>query len=193
MKHKFLIHYIFIEELNEIIKKNILILKNKKYRLNIITSDKNVHQISQFAKISRIPFYVIDNIKSAIKNYASGVFLSGRNKSLSNNLINIAGLEVIGSAHSQMEYYIKKQQNCDVIMLSPIFFNKKYSLNKILGPIKFNLITLNWNSKVCALGGIKLSNLKMINLTKAKAISFMSLINSDDLKKKPTYNKVGGL
>ena len=148
MKHKFLIHYIFIEELNEIIKKNILILKNKKYRLNIITSDKNVHQISQFAKISRIPFYVIDNIKSAIKNYASGVFLSGRNKSLSNNLINIAGLEVIGSAHSQMEYYIKKQQNCDVIMLSPIFFNKKYSLNKILGPIKFNLITLNWNSKV---------------------------------------------
>jgi thiamine monophosphate synthase len=193
MKHKFLIHYIFIEELNEIIKKNILILKNKKYRLNIITSDKNVHQISQFAKISRIPFYVIDNIKSAIKNYASGVFLSGRNKSLSNNLINIAGLEVIGSAHSQMEYYIKKQQNCDVIMLSPIFFNKKYSLNKILGPIKFNLITLNWNCKVCALGGIKLSNLKMINLTKAKAISFMSLINSDDLKKKPTYSKVGGL
>ena len=184
MKHKFLIHYIFIEELNEIIKKNILILKNKKYRLNIITSDKNVHQISQFAKISRIPFYVIDNIKSAIKNYASGVFLSGRNKSLSNNLINIAGLEVIGSAHSQMEYYIKKQQNCDVIMLSPIFFNKKYSYNKILGPIKFNLITLNWNCKVCALGGIKLNNLKMINLTKVKAISFMSLISNEDLNKK---------
>ena len=184
MKHKFLVYYIFIEELNEIIKKNILILKNKKYRLNIITSDKNVYQISQFAKISRIPFYVIDNIKSAIKNYASGVFLSGRNKSLSNNLINVARLKVIGSAHSQMEYYIKKQQKCNIIMLSPIFFNKKYSLNKILGPIKFNLITLNWNCKVCALGGIKLSNLKMINLTKAKAISFMSLINSDDLNKK---------
>jgi len=184
MKHKFLIYYIFIEELNEIIKKNILILKNKKYRLNIITSDKNVHQISQFAKISRIPFYVIDNIKSAIKNYASGVFLSGKNKSLSDNLVNIAGLKVIGSAHNQMEYYIKKQQNCDIIMLSPIFFNKKYSLNKILGPIKFNLITLNWSCKVCALGGIQLNNLRMINLTKAKAISFMSLINSEDLNKK---------
>ena len=193
MKHKFLIYYIFIEELNEIIIKNILILKNKKYRLNIITSNKNVCQISKFAKISKIPFYVIDNIKSAIKNYASGVFLTGKNKSLSDNLVNIARLKVIGSAHSQMEYYIKKKQNCDIIMLSPIFFNKKYSLNKILGPIKFNLITLNWNCKVCALGGIKLSNLKMINLTKAKAISFMSLINSDDLKKKPTYNKVGGL
>ena len=184
MKYKFLIYYIFIEELNEIIKKNILILKNKKYRLNIITSDRSVHQISQFAKVSRIPFYVIDNIKSAIKNYASGVFLSGKNKSLSDNLVNIAGLKVIGSAHNQMEYYIKKQQNCDIIMLSPIFFNKKYSLNKILGPIKFNLITLNWSCKVCALGGIQLNNLRMINLTKAKAISFMSLINNEVINKK---------
>jgi thiamine monophosphate synthase len=184
MKNKFLIHYIFIEELNEIIIKNILILKNKKYRLNIITSNKNIYQISKFAKMSKIPFYVIDNIKSAIKNYASGVFLSGRNKGLSNNLINIAGLEVIGSAHSQMEYYIKKQQNCNIIMLSPIFFNKKYSLNKILGPIKFNLITLNWSCNICALGGIKLNNFKIINLTRAKAIAFTSLINIEDLNKK---------
>jgi nicotinate-nucleotide pyrophosphorylase len=69
-------------------------------------------------------------------------------------------------------------------MLSPIFFNKKYSLNQILGPIKFNLISLNWNCRICALGGIKLNNLKMINLTKVKAISFMSLINSEDLNKK---------
>ena len=184
MKNKFLIYYIFIEELNEIIIKNILILKNKKYRLNIITSNKNIYQISKFAKISKIPFYVIDNIKSAIKNHASGVFLSGKNKSLSKNLINIAKLKVIGSAHSQQEYYIKKMQNCETIMLSPIFFNKKYSYNKILGPIKFNLITLNWNCKVCALGGIKLNNLKMINLTKVKAISFMSLISNEELKQK---------
>jgi len=184
MKNKFLIYYIFIEELNEIIIKNILILKNEKYRLNIITSDKNIYQVSRFAKIYKIPFYVIDNTKAAIKNYASGVFLSSKNKRISNNLINLAKLNVIGSAHSQHEYYIKKKQNCDTIMLSPIFFNKKYSLNQILGPIKFNLISLSWNCRICALGGIKLNNLKMINLTKVKAISFMSLINSEDLNKK---------
>jgi len=184
MKNKFLIYYIFIKELNEIIIKNILILKNKKYRLNIITSDKNIYQVSRFAKIYKIPFYVIDNAKAAIKNYASGVFLSSKNKRISNNLINLAKLNVIGSAHSQHEYYIKKIQNCGTIMLSPIFFNKKYSLNQILGPIKFNLISLNWNCRICALGGIKLNNLKMINLTKVKAISFMSLINSEDLNKK---------
>lgn len=183
MKHKFLIHYIFIEELNEIIKKNILILKDKKYRLNIITSDKNVRQIFRFHKKSRIPFYVIDSIKSAIKYHASGVFLSGKNKSLSKNLINIARLKFIGSAHTQIEYYTKTIQKCETIMLSPIFFNKKYSANKILGPIKFNLITLNWDCSICALGGVKLNNLSKINLTKAKAVSFMSLINNKVIKK----------
>jgi thiamine monophosphate synthase len=184
MKYKFVFYYIFIEALNEIIIKNILILKNKKYRLNIITSEKNVHQISKFAQMYKIKFYVIDNIKSAIKNCAAGVFLSSKNKSLSNNLINISRLNVIGSAHSRIEYYIKKKQKCQTIMLSPIFFNKKYSLNKILGPIKFNLITLNWSCNICALGGIKLNNFKIINLTRAKAIAFTSLINIEDLNKK---------
>ena len=69
-------------------------------------------------------------------------------------------------------------------MLSPIFFNKKYSLNKILGPIKFNLITLSWKSNICALGGIKTDNLRMINLTRAKAVSFMSLITDKELNEK---------
>ena len=184
MKNKFLTYYIFIEALNEIIIKNILILKNQKYRLNIITSEKSAHQISKFAKMYGIKFYVIDNVKSATKNYAAGVFLSSKNKSLTNNLINISRLKVIGSAHSQIEYCVKKKQNCETIMLSPIFYNKKYSLNKILGTIKFNLITLNWNCKVCALGGIKLNNFKKINLTRAGSISFMSLIYNRDLNKK---------
>lgn len=184
MKNKFLIYYIFIEELNEIIIKNVLILKNKKYRLSIITSDKNIHQVSRFAKIYKLPFYIIDNAKAAIKNYASGIFLSSKNKNLSNNLINLAKLNIIGSAHSQYEYYIKKRQNCETIMLSPIFFNKKYSVNKILGPTKFNLISLNWRCNVCALGGVKLDNLIKIKITKAKAISFLSLANNEDLNKK---------
>jgi thiamine monophosphate synthase len=131
-----------------------------------------------------IKFYVIDNIKSAIKNYAAGVFLSSKNKSLSNNLINLSRLKVIGSAHNQIEYYVKRKQNCETVMLSPIFYNKKYSHNKILGTIKFNLITLSWNCNFCALGGIKLNNFRMINLTRARAISFMSLIYNRDLNKK---------
>jgi hypothetical protein len=34
------------------------------------------------------------------------------------------------------------------------------------------------------LGGIKFNNLKMVNLTKVKAISFMSLMKEEDLNKK---------
>jgi hypothetical protein len=63
-------------------------------------------------------------------------------------------------------------------MLSPLFYNKKYSKNKILRPIKFNLITNGWKSKICALGGINQKNIKEIKLlSKKTSISFKSLIN----------------
>jgi hypothetical protein len=63
-------------------------------------------------------------------------------------------------------------------MLSPLFYNKKYSKNKILGPIKFNLITNSWKSEICALGGINQKNIKEIKLLPKKtSIGFKSLIN----------------
>jgi thiamine monophosphate synthase len=177
MKNNKLDYYIFVEELNEKTIKNIIKLKKQKLKINIIILEKNFLTAVKFAKKERIPFFVVDNIKSAIKNGAQGVFLTNKYKTSKNNIKKTTKLDVIGSAHNQHEYYIKKKQNCNTIMLSPIFFNKKYSINKILGIIKFNLITLNWNCNICALGGITLNNLKMINLTKAKAISFMSMIN----------------
>jgi thiamine monophosphate synthase len=71
-------------------------------------------------------------------------------------------------------------------MLSPVFFTPKYSRNKILGIIKFNLITLNWSVKLCALGGINLDNLKKIQMSKACSIAFISLMSSSKIKK-PIY------
>jgi hypothetical protein len=61
-------------------------------------------------------------------------------------------------------------------MLSPIFYNKKYSHNKILNPIKFNLTSLEWKSNICALGGVNSKNMSLIGLTKVKCIGFKSLI-----------------
>jgi thiamine monophosphate synthase len=52
-------------------------------------------------------------------------------------------------------------------MLSPIFSNIKYTENKLLGILKFNLISSIWKIKICALGGINKKNLKKINTTKA--------------------------
>jgi len=62
-------------------------------------------------------------------------------------------------------------------MLSPIFYNEKYSVNKILNPIKFNLISLGWKIDLCALGGLTEENIGKIKMTKAKAIGVKSLVN----------------
>ena len=176
MKNNKLDYYIFIEELNEIIVRNLIKLKQKKIKIHIIYTKKDYLIISKFSKQNKIPLYFINNLRLAIQYKAEGIFLTSCNKSLKNNINQKTKLEVIGSAHNQFEYSIKKRQHCSTIMLSPIFYNIKYSTNKILNPIRFNLITLNWNINVCALGGINNKNIKLINLTKSKSIGVKSLV-----------------
>jgi thiamine monophosphate synthase len=72
-------------------------------------------------------------------------------------------------------------------MLSPLFYNKKYSLNGVLGVLKFNLMTLDWKSKVCALGGINIENLKKIKMTRCSSVAFILMINNNFKNKKPVY------
>jgi thiamine monophosphate synthase len=176
VKNNKLDYYIFIEELNEIIVRNLIKLKQKKIKIHIIYTKKNYLLISKFSKKNKISLYFINNLKLAIQYKVEGVFLTSSNKSLKSNIKQTTKLEIIGLAHNQFEYSIKKKQQCSTIMLSPIFYNIKYSPNKILSPIKFNLITLNWNIKVCALGGINNKNIKLINLTKSESIGVKSLI-----------------
>jgi thiamine monophosphate synthase len=171
-------YYIFVEELSEKVTKNIICLKKQKLSINIVILGKNSLIISKFAKKERIPFFFTDNLKDAIKNKAYGIFLTSKHKLLKNNIKKTTKLEVIGSAHNQYEYYIKKKQNCSTIMLSPIFYNKKYSSNKILYVPRFNLISLNWKTKICALGGISTKNIKLINLTRSKSVGVKSLITN---------------
>ena len=176
MKNNKLDYYIFIEELNEIIVRNLIKLKQKKIKIYIICSEKNYLIISKFSKKNKIPLYFINNLRLAIQYKAEGIFLTASNKSLKSNIKQTTKLEVIGSAHNQFEYNIKKRQHCSTIMLSPIFYNIKYSPNKILSAIKFNLITLNWSIDICALGGINNKNIRLINLTKSKSIGVKSLV-----------------
>lgn len=176
MKNIKLDYYIFVEELTEKIIKNIINLKKQKLRIKLIILDKNHLIISKFARKEKIPFFFTDNLKYSIKNKAHGIFLSNKYKVLKNNIKKTTKLEVIGSAHNQYEYYIKNNQNCSTIMLSPIFYNKKYSHNKILGITRFNLVALNWKTNICALGGITSENMKLVNLTKCRSIGVKSLI-----------------
>jgi thiamine monophosphate synthase len=171
--------YIFIDYLNEKIIREIIKLKKARLIYSLKTNNneglKQFLQIINFTKKNKIPLYLMDNYKIAIKYKLNGIFLTSNNKrilpiSIKNRL------KIIGSAHNQREYFIKKKQACEMISLSPLFYNNKYSVNKILQPLKFNLITNNWKVKICALGGILETNRKKVQLTKATAIGIKRFV-----------------
>ena len=185
--------YILIQNLNENNIKNIKKLTNIKIIYNNeVFSDISLAEckkIKHFCKINKIQFYIIDNYKIALRVKADGIFLSARNKKLNFNEFVYNKFHIIGSAHNQIEYYFKNKQRCQIIILSPIFFNPKYSKNKILGPTKFNLISLRWKGGLCAMGGVNNENVKLVNLTKAKSVAFQRLVEEEE--NKPAHIKNG--
>ncbi len=191
MFNKKILFYLFIEELNELIIKNVKFYRNiafiYKPKIKNFIEENNLKKIKKFCKNKSIPLFVENNEKTAKRINANGLFLSGDNKLIGRGKLE-QKLIKIGSAHNQLEYYKKKLQNCNTIMLSPIFFSNKYSHNKILNVCKFNLISQNWKSRICALGGITKNNLKKIKMTKADAIGFISLIKEDVKKNPPTIS-----
>jgi thiamine-phosphate pyrophosphorylase len=172
--------YFFTDTLDEIIKKNIKNFTKLSfiYKSNSINdiNHTNIKKIKNFCKKNKILFFISDNFKLAEKYGTDGIFLSGSYKKIGNIFLKKKNFKIIGSAHNQLEYSIKNKQLCQVIMLSPLFYNKKYSQNKILNVCKFNLISMNWDKKICALGGINLNNLKKLNMTKSSAAAFISLM-----------------
>jgi thiamine-phosphate pyrophosphorylase len=180
--------YFFIDTLDEIIKKNI---KNFKKLSFVYKSDsindinhENIKTIKNFCKNNKIPFFISDNFKLAKKYEADGIFLSSSYKKIGNIVLK-KKFKIVGSAHNQLEYSLKNKQSCEMIMLSPLFYNKKYSQNKILNVCKFNLISMGWDKKICALGGISLNNLKKLNMTRSSAVGFISLMKENNQKKSP--------
>lgn len=183
--------YFFTSYINDLIIKNIFKFKNIAIIYKPETFKNINHQqlnnIRKFSKIHKIPLLIIDDLKLATRYKADGFFISSNNKKAYNFPDYLKkDICIIGSAHNTIEYFIKIRQGCKKIMLSPIFYNEKYSANKILGVLKYNLISREWLIKTIALGGINLDNLKSIKMTKASSVAFVSLINSSKIKK-PTY------
>lgn len=171
-------HYVFLEELNTLLKKKLLKFKNLNIIINIEQRDKkNLDKqncLVQFAKKNKIPFFFKNNFQKCIKHNAYGIFIDSKNKKITKPHLFKRNFVIIGSAHNQLEYIQKINQGCSMIMLSPIFYNPKFSHNKILNLIRFNLISKSWKVKIGALGGVmyKEKNLKKINLSKAMSIGF---------------------
>ena len=182
--------YFFTNILNETIVKNIIKFRNicVIYRPEEDGSKNSIQiiKIKNFCRKNKILFYISDNYKLATKYNADGIFLSSSNKNFVKPIQKKINFNTIGAAHNLFEYSVKCRQNCEEIMLSPIFFNNKYSSNKTLGIIKFNLISNHWKVRICALGGINLDNLKELRMCKISSIAFISLMNSSKIKK-PIY------
>ena len=175
--------YLLTNEINKNLEKNISKFRNISiiyYNLQETNRRKylsNCESLYQFCRKKKLPFFVTDNINLCIKYKCNGLLITKAKGG--NNYTHIKNrLHIIGKAHNQLEYHFLLNRGCKTLMLSPLFYNKKYSKNKILGPIKFNLITNGWKSGICALGGINQKNINQIKLlSKNTSISFKSLIN----------------
>lgn len=170
--------YLFLKDFNLETQKKIIKNKIK----NIIYYNFNnlnytyINKIRQWCKNKKIKFFIINNLKIATQINSDGIYLTSDNKKINFSLLKKKFI-ILGSAHNQIEYYFKKRQNCQRIFLSPIFKTNKYSINKTLGLLKFNLISLSWNLKTICLGGVNKKNLRLTKLTKDGLVGFQSLFD----------------
>ena len=183
--------FFFATSINNAIKKKILKFKNISIIYNTFNrnnSYKELNQIKIFCKKNNIKLYITNDLKLAINIKADGLFLTNSFKK--KIIINYKKptFKIITGVHSQREYWLKTAEIYNDLIISPIYYNNKYSNNKILGPIKFNLLSLHWKKRKYALGGVNLNNLKKIYLTKSYGVGFISLINIAQIKKPVCFN-----
>lgn len=173
-------YYCFIKEYSDI---NFNLI-NKINKINIIYSYKNKSNLNELLRLEK--YCKKNKIKLYISNYSRnlnflkiyGVHIPSEDKSRLQNFKQ--NLKIIGTAHNQLDYIIKKDQGCDKIFFSPLFKTKKYSINKILGVNKFNLISKNWKKEILALGGIDEKNIKLLKNLRVSGFGGISFF-----KKKP--------
>ena len=155
--------YYFINEFNtkniyKLDKNTGIIFRNYNSKINL----KSIISLKNFCKKKGYKFFLANNIKLALKLKLDGAYIPSFNKdtkhlsfSLTKNFI------ILGSAHNNKEIKIKEKQSVKVIFLSSIFKkNKNY-----LGINKFKLLTKLTKTKIVALGGISVENLKKLKLT----------------------------
>jgi len=168
-------YYVFINKIDDNLKKKLTQFINIRIIINIDDSKDNNHlkSIVNFSRKNKIKFYIKNNYSLATKYGADGIFITSNNKNNLRPLTVKKEFKIIGAVHNQLEYFIKARQNCHLVMFSPLFDNPKYNKNKILKIIKFNLISKDWKIKVAALGGIiHNNNLNKLRLLKTYTIGF---------------------
>ena len=123
---------------------------------------KEISQLVNFCKKQRRKVYISNNLKSALKYNFDGVYIPSFNRSIKHLSYQLKdNFTILGSAHNIKEIRQKELQKVKLIFISSIFKeNKNY-----LGLCKFNNLVKLSNSKIIALGGINIRNIKMLSLT----------------------------
>ena len=177
-------YYIYIENLSSI---NLQLVKNRGkfnliYRNNI--KKEKLSEIIAFRKLCKkknIKFFVANDLSTALRLNANGIYLSSYNKQFLNiNKTLRKNFEIIGSAHNFNEINIKKKQGCKTVILSRLFKTDYKNKSTFLGTTRFNLMTKNLLKNFVALGGIRSKNLMKINILNCEGIALLS-----EAKKKP--------
>ena len=170
--------YYFIDQINKSTISTILKFRNISLiymsQDNSFSNIQDLMKIKEFSTKNNLKFYVTDNIRLAIKVKANGIYLTKNYNRMLHNYNCKKDFLILGSVHNQLEYYRKSIQNCKKFFLSPIFYNRKYSINKILGVIKFKIISKDWKDKAIPLSGINQRNIKQALLANKKQIAFRS-------------------
>ena len=124
-------------------------------------------------------FFLSNNMRLAITLGLDGLYLPSFYKKQNINKSHFRkNFTIIGSAHSIEEVRIKEKQGVDLIFLAPLFKNSKNK--RFLNPVKFNLLSLQTNNKIIALGGILPKNLNRLKIVNAYGFAGISYFKNDN-------------
>jgi len=129
--------------------------------------------------LQRRKFFLANNLKLAKSLRLDGVYIPSFNKDPLPIIFDKNSFLTLGSAHNLREIIQKKKQNVDLIFISPLFKIKKS--NYFLGPVKYNILSNQFNIKTIALGGINNQNLKIINKINCYGFASISYIERHKL------------
>ena len=145
---------------------------------------KEIIKIKNYCKNKGIKFFLSNNIKLSIKLNLNGAYIPSYNKSFKHlSYLFKKEFELIGSAHNLKEIQIKKIQQADEILLSPVF--KKKNINA-LGLYKLKHFFESFKKDKIALGGINSTNIKLIKLVNFRG--FAAIDYFERQKKRPQKN-----
>ena len=174
-------YYLIIENTKDI---NLKKIKKRNKFVIIYRKNKGSEKIEDLlkfrksCKLKSIEFFIANNLALAVKLRSDGIYLSSHNKSLK-SLSQKKNFKIIGSAHSNKEVFIKKQQGCKIIIFSKLFQVDYDKSASYLGVVKFNNF-IRFYHRLIPLGGITSLNLNSLNMVKSEGLALMS-----EIKKKP--------